>query len=98
MKNLLVLLVILVSACSTSPSQRPEDIRRATAPTILRVLVKADGSIGPIQLKQSCGYPQCDRAAVEVVKNSSFAGVLNGDHVDRWVQIKVSDDKMAILK
>ncbi|MEW6589530.1 MAG: energy transducer TonB [Pseudomonadota bacterium] len=99
MKNvLLCFLLVLVAACASPSPQQPQTAPRATVPTILKVHVKADGSLGVIKLIRSCGYPHCDRAAVEVVKNSGLPKPAQSASNDNWVQVRVSEGQMEILK
>lgn len=79
-----------------SQLQQQDEVSRGTVTTLLRVLVKADGSIGSIQVKQSCGYPQCDRAAMELVRKSNVARYLEGEKVDKWIHVKISDERIEL--
>jgi periplasmic protein TonB len=50
---------------------------------VLDILVKADGSIGDIQLKTSSGYPRLDDAALRAIKNWRFVPASRGgDAID----------------
>lgn len=99
MKNILLcLLVLLVAACASPSPHQPQTAPPATVPAILKVHVKADGSLGVIQVIRSCGYPHCDRAAVEVVKNSDLSRPAQSASNDNWVQVRVIEGQMEILK
>lgn len=56
----------------------------------LRVFVTAGGEPRQVELKQSCGFPRLDYAALEVVKNWRFVPAKRGDApVDAWVVVPI---------
>ena len=58
--------------------------------TLLRVLVLDDGRVGEIQIQQSAGHPDLDRAAAEAVRRWRFDPARKGaDAVAVWVLLPV---------
>lgn len=57
---------------------------------LLLILVKADGTVGDIQLKSSSGYPRLDQAAKQAVKRWQFQPALKaGNPIDFWYELPV---------
>lgn len=57
---------------------------------VLRVLVKADGSAGEVEVKSSSSYPRLDQAAVEAVKTWRFnSAKIDGKAIDEWYQVPI---------
>lgn len=57
---------------------------------ILRVLVKADGSAGEVQVRQSSGFPLLDEAARAAVQAWRFnPATVDGKPVDEWYQVPI---------
>lgn len=57
---------------------------------LLLILVKADGTVGDIQLKTSSGYPRLDQAAKQAVKRWQFQPALKaGNPIDFWYELPV---------
>jgi periplasmic protein TonB len=57
---------------------------------VLRVLVKADGSAGEVEVKSSSNYPRLDQAAVEAVKTWRFnSAKIDGKAIDEWYQVPI---------
>ena len=58
--------------------------------TILRVMVKADGSAGEVQLKRSSGFPLLDESARSTVQGWRFTpATVDGKPVAEWYQVEV---------
>ena len=58
--------------------------------TLLRVQVLENGRIGGLEVEQSAGHPDLDRAATEAVRRWRFEPARRGDEaVAMWVQIPV---------
>lgn len=56
----------------------------------LRVFVTAGGEPRQVELKESCGFPRLDYAALEVVRNWRFVPAKRGDApVDAWVVVPI---------
>lgn len=54
---------------------------------VLRVLVKADGTAGAVELKTSSGYPLLDKSALATVPTWRFKpATVNGRPVDEWYE------------
>lgn len=54
---------------------------------ILRVLVKADGTAGAVEIKTSSGYPLLDKSARATVQTWRFKpATINGKPVDEWYE------------
>lgn len=71
----------------------PERARAAGAQgtTLLKIHVRADGSVGDIIVERSSGHPDLDAAAMEAVKVSRFEPARRGGQaVDQWVILPVS--------
>ncbi len=57
---------------------------------VLRVLVKADGTAGEVEVKSSSSYPRLDQAAVEAVKTWRFnSAKIDGKAIDEWYQVPI---------
>jgi protein TonB len=57
---------------------------------VLRVLVKADGSAGEVEVKSSSSYPRLDQAAIEAVKQWRFnPAKIDGKAIDEWYQVPI---------
>ena len=57
---------------------------------LLLILVKADGTVGDIQLKSSSGYPRLDQAAKQAVKRWQIQPALKaGNPIDFWYELPV---------
>ncbi len=55
---------------------------------LLLILVKADGTVGEIQLKTSSGYTRLDQAARQTVKRWQFQPALKeGQPIDFWYEL-----------
>jgi len=60
--------------------------KREQGTVVLRVLVKANGSAGTVEVKTSSGYSRLDAAALEAVKSLRFeAATVGGKPVEEWV-------------
>ena len=58
--------------------------------TVLRVLVKADGSAGEVQVKRTSGFPLLDESARNTVETWRFApATVDGKPVAEWYQVEV---------
>ena len=52
---------------------------------VLTILIKADGSVGQAQLKQSSGFTRLDKAALKAIKRWRYqAAEQNGTTIDYW--------------
>ncbi|MCX7885648.1 MAG: energy transducer TonB, partial [Verrucomicrobiae bacterium] len=59
--------------------------------TVLRVEIRADGTVGAIQILQSTGYKVLDDAAIEAVRAAQFQPARqNGLPITSWVEIPVT--------
>lgn len=57
---------------------------------VLRVLVKADGTSGSVEIKQTSGYPRLDEAARSTVQTWRFApATVDGKPVAEWYQLAI---------
>lgn len=57
---------------------------------ILRVLVKADGSAGQVEIRTSSGYPLLDKSASTTVQSWRFSpATANGKPVDEWYEVAI---------
>lgn len=57
---------------------------------VLRVLVKADGSAGEVEVKSSSNYSRLDQAAIEAVKTWRFnPAKIDGKATDEWYQVPI---------
>jgi protein TonB len=57
---------------------------------VLRVLVKADGTAGEVQLKSSSGYPLLDKSAISTVQTWRFhPATSDGKPVAEWYQVSI---------
>ena len=57
---------------------------------MLRVHVLADGKIGEVNVEQSAGHPDLDRAAADAVRRWRFEPARRGDEaVAMWVLLPV---------
>ena len=58
--------------------------------TLLRVYVAADGRVSDVQVDQSAGHPDLDRAAAEAVRRWKFEpGRRGSEPVGMWVRLPV---------
>ena len=59
--------------------------------TLVRVLVKADGRAGEVELKRSSGYDRLDQAALRAVRKWRFVpATKHGEPVDAWLDQPVT--------
>lgn len=57
---------------------------------VLRVLVKADGTAGQVEIKASSGYPLLDKSASQTVQAWRFnPATVNGKAVDEWYEVPI---------
>lgn len=57
---------------------------------MLRVMVKADGNAGMVEVKSSSGYPRLDQAAIDAVKTWRFnPATSDGKTIDEWYQVPI---------
>ncbi len=57
---------------------------------VLRVLVKADGNAGEVEVKSSSSYPRLDQAAIDAVKTWRFnPAKIDGKAIDEWYQVPI---------
>lgn len=57
---------------------------------VLRVLVKADGSAGEVEVKSSSNYSRLDQAAIDAVKTWRFnPAKIDGKAIDEWYQVPI---------
>lgn len=57
---------------------------------VLRVLVKADGTAGAVEVKSSSSFPRLDQAAMEAVKSWHFnPATSDGKAIDEWYQVPI---------
>ncbi|GAB3539339.1 hypothetical protein GCM10027343_06610 [Noviherbaspirillum agri] len=57
---------------------------------LLRVLVKADGTAGAVEIKKSSGYPLLDKSASTTVRTWRFTpATVNGNPVDEWYEVPI---------
>lgn len=57
---------------------------------VLRVLVKADGTAGEVEVKSSSSYPRLDQAAIDAVKTWRFnPAKIDGKAIDEWYQVPI---------
>lgn len=84
---------------SSAPSVRnpspvyPEISRRngEQGKVILRVLVRNDGTAGPVLINQSSGYERLDHSAIEAVKQWTFnIATQDGNPIEKWYRIPIS--------
>lgn len=55
---------------------------------VLRVMVKADGNAGKVEVKSSSSYPRLDQAAIDAVKTWRFnPPKVDGKAIDGWYVI-----------
>ena len=58
---------------------------------VLRVLVKADGAAGKVEVRTSSGYPLLDEAAREAVQDWRFIpATRDGKPVSEWYLVPVT--------
>jgi periplasmic protein TonB len=68
-------------------------VLRQTGLTILRYVVLEDGSIGPIEILSSSGYPSLDEAASVIVRRWRFSPAMQGGRPIRiWQRANVVFD------
>ena len=79
------------SASNTKPVYPTMSKRMGEQGTVvLRVLVKADGSAGAVEVKSSSSYPRLDQAAMEAVKSWRFhPATSDGKAIDEWYQVPI---------
>ena len=64
---------------------------REQGTVVLKVLVRANGSTGTIEIKSGSGFPRLDNAAIETVKSLRFSpATAGGKPVEEWVEIPVA--------
>lgn len=57
---------------------------------LLRVLVKADGTAGTVEIKKSSGYDLLDKSASTTVQTWRFSpATVNGKAVDEWYEVPI---------
>lgn len=57
---------------------------------MLRVLVRADGTAGAVEVKSSSGFARLDQSAVDAVKTWRFnPATVDGKAVDEWYQVPI---------
>jgi periplasmic protein TonB len=57
---------------------------------VLRVLVKADGTAGAVEVKTSSGYARLDESARSTVQTWRFKpATVNGTPVEEWYQVAI---------
>lgn len=57
---------------------------------VLRVLVKADGTAGSVEIKQTSGFPRLDEAAKNTVRTWRFSpATVDGKPVAEWYQLAI---------
>lgn len=57
---------------------------------VLRVLVKEDGTAGPVEVKHSSGYPLLDESARSTVQTWRFKpATIDGKPVSEWYQLSI---------
>jgi protein TonB len=79
-------------ALAAAPPRYPDSARRSGAEgeTLLRVHVRADGSVGQVLLDRSSGHPDLDTAASEAVRLWRFDPARRGPRpVDVWILLPV---------
>jgi protein TonB len=63
---------------------------REEGAVVISALVRTDGSVKQIALRQSSGYPDLDTAAANAVNGWKFIpGTKNGQPVDAWTSIQI---------
>lgn len=79
------------AASNRKPTYPPISRRAEEEGTvILRVLVKADGSAGEVNVKTSSGYPLLDESAKKTVKTWRFnPATSNGQPIAEWYEVPV---------
>ena len=76
-------------------NRKPPDPRRSRSndeqgTVVLRVLVKADGTAGAVEIKNSSGYPLLDESARSTVQTWRFKpATVDGKPVAEWYQLAV---------
>jgi protein TonB len=57
---------------------------------VLRVLVKADGTVGALEIASSSGYPLLDRSATSTVRHWRFQpATVDGKPVAEWYELSI---------
>lgn len=57
---------------------------------VLRVLVKANGTAGAVEIKTSSGFPLLDKSARTTVPTWRFTpATVNGKPVDEWYEVSI---------
>jgi protein TonB len=72
------------------PYPRLSRINDEQGTVVLRVLVKADGTAGTVEVKNSSGYPQLDESARSTVQTWRFKpATVDGKPVTEWYQLAI---------
>lgn len=72
------------------PYPRLSRINDEEGTVVLRVLVKADGTAGAVEVKNSSGYPQLDESARSTVQTWRFKpATVDGKPVSEWYQLAI---------
>lgn len=72
------------------PYPRLSQINNEEGTVLLRVLVRADGTAGNIEIKKSSGYPLLDKSASTTVQTWRFTpATVNGKPVDEWYEVPI---------
>lgn len=57
---------------------------------LLEILVRADGTVGELRLKNSSGYTRLDEAALRAVKHWHFVPAVRGEQkIDYWYELPI---------
>ncbi len=60
---------------------------------IVRTLIKTDGTPSELKIRQSCGHPTLDEAALDAVKSWTFQPAKDGNiPITKWVDIPIKFD------
>lgn len=72
------------------PYPRLSRINEEQGTVVLRVLVKADGTAGAVEIKTSSGYPLLDESAKSTVQTWRFKpATIDGKPVSEWYQLAI---------
>lgn len=72
------------------PYPRLSRINEEEGIVVLRVLVKEDGTAGPVEIKHSSGYPLLDESARSTVQAWRFKpATVDGKPVSEWYQLSI---------
>lgn len=83
---------LLISACSSNSKLSQTNITQSATPSLIKVLVKADGTTSTIQILQSCGHMRCDQAALQTIKIAQLPPPTKDElRQDHWVIFAVHD-------